>query len=102
MVDREMMGVSRSCCRCGPDSLGEVSQFICDVLQHFQDHLLWALKVTCLWFTFPDGALLPLLLTADVMLSPSLGYIWLFQQIHMKYFKKILTCLSCALSICLS
>ena len=54
----------------------------------FQDHLLWALKIKCLQFTFPDGALLPLLLTVDVVLSPLLGYILLFQQIHTKYFKE--------------
>ena len=30
-IDCEMMGVSRSCCLCGPDSLGGVSQFVCNV-----------------------------------------------------------------------
>ena len=54
-------------------------------LHHFQDHLLQAM---CLQFTFPDGALLPLLLTVDVVLGPWLGYVSLFQQIHMKYFKE--------------
>ena len=33
-IDREMMGASRSCHLCSPNSLGETSWFICGVLQH--------------------------------------------------------------------